>query len=79
MKNVILTPNPYRDRNFQTVRGALQILKDAEIRAVLCLPFDVDKNYELPKDLHFSRLERERAGDYAPALCLFSLWVDRPL
>ena len=59
MKNVILTPNPYRDRNFQTVRGALQILKDAEIRAVLCLPFDVDKNYELPKDLHFSRLERE--------------------
>ena len=59
MKNVILTPNPYRDRNFQTVRGALQILKDAGIRAVLCLPFDVDKNYELPKDLHFSRLERE--------------------
>ena len=59
MKNVILTPNPYRDRNFQTVRGALQILKDAGIRAVLCLPFDVDKNYELPKDLRFSRLERE--------------------
>ena len=59
MKNVILTPNPYRDRNFQTVRGALQILKDAGIRAVLCLPFDVDKNYERPKDLHFSRLERE--------------------
>ena len=59
MKNVILTPNPYRDRNFQTVRGALQILKDAGIRAVLCLPFDVEKNYELPKDLHFSRLERE--------------------
>ena len=59
MKNVILTPNPYRDRNFQTVRGALQILKDAGIRAVLCLPFDVEKNYERPKDLHFSRLERE--------------------
>ena len=59
MKNVILTPNPYRDRNFQTVRSALQILKDAGIRAVLCLPFDVEKNYELPKDLHFSRLERE--------------------
>ena len=27
MKNVILTPNPYRDRNFQTVRSAIQILK----------------------------------------------------
>ena len=59
MKNVILTPNPYRDRNFQTVRGAMQILKDAGIHAALCLPFDVDKNYELPKDLRFSRLERE--------------------
>lgn len=59
MKNVILTPNPYRDRNFQTVRSAMQILKDAGLRVSLCLPFDVDRSYELPKDLHFSRLERE--------------------
>ena len=29
MKNVILTPNPYRDKNFHTVRAAIQILKDA--------------------------------------------------
>ncbi len=59
MKNVILTPNPYRDRNFQTVRAAMQILKDAGLRVSLCLPFDVDRSYELPKDLRFSRLERE--------------------
>ncbi len=59
MKNVILTPNPYRDRNFQTVRSAMQILKDAGLRVSLCLPFDVDRSYELPKDLRFSRLERE--------------------
>lgn len=59
MKNVILTPNPYRDRNFQTVRVAMQILKDAGLRVSLCLPFDVDRSYELPKDLRFSRLERE--------------------
>ena len=32
MKNVILTPNPYRDKNFQTVRSAMQILKDAGIQ-----------------------------------------------
>jgi NAD+ kinase len=25
----------------------------------LCLPFDVDRTYELPKDLHFSRMDRE--------------------
>ena len=59
MKQVILTPNPYRDRNFQTVRSALQILKDAGLRVSLCLPFDVDRSYELPKDLRFSRLDRE--------------------
>ena len=59
MKNVILTPNPYRDRNFQTVRNDMQLLKDAGLRVSLCLPFDVDRNYELPKDLRFSRLERE--------------------
>lgn len=59
MKNVILAPNPYRDRNFQTVRAAIQILKDSGIQPRACLPFEVDKSYELPRDLHFSRLERE--------------------
>lgn len=59
MKNVILTPNPYRDRNFQTVREAMRILKDAGISTRLCLPFEIDRSYDLPKDLRFSRLDRE--------------------
>lgn len=59
MKNVILTPNPYRDKNFQTVREAMDILKKAGIQPRLCLPFDVDRGYELPKDLRFSKLDRE--------------------
>ena len=59
MKNVILTPNPYRDKNFATVREAMRILKDAGIQAKLCLPFEVDRSYDLPRDLRFSRLERE--------------------
>ena len=59
MKNVILTPNPYRDRNFQTMRSAMQILKSAGIQPKLCLPFEVERSYELPKDLRFSRLDRE--------------------
>ena len=59
MKNVILTPNPYRDKNFQTVRDAMQILRDAGMNPRLCLPFEVDRSYELPKDLRFSKLERE--------------------
>ena len=59
MKNVILASNPYRDKNFQTVREAMGILKDAGIQAKLCLPFDVDRSFELPKDLRFSKLDRE--------------------
>ena len=59
MKNVILTPNPYRDKNFQTVRAAMQVLKDAGIQTRICLPFEVDRSFELPKDLRFSRLDRE--------------------
>lgn len=55
----ILTPNPYRDKNFQTVREAARVLKAAGIDVRICLPFEVDRNYELPKDLHFSRLDRE--------------------
>ena len=59
MKHVILTPNPYRDKNFQTVRAALKVLKEAGMEPKLCLPFEVDRNYELPKDLRFHKLDRE--------------------
>jgi NAD+ kinase len=59
MKRVVLTPNPYRDKNFNTVRTAKQILEDAGMEAKLCLPFEVDKTFDLPKDLTFSRLDRE--------------------
>lgn len=59
MKRVILTPNPYRDKNFATVREAMNILKNAGVETRLCLPFEVDKTYDLPRDLRFSRLDRE--------------------
>jgi NAD+ kinase len=59
LKRVILTPNPYRDKNFQTVRTALKILQDAGVEARLCLPFEVDRTYDLPKDLRFHKLDRE--------------------
>ena len=59
MKNVILTPNPYRDKNFQTVRKAQEILREEGISTRICLPFEVDHSFELPKDLRFSRLDRE--------------------
>lgn len=59
MNRVILSPNPYRDKHFQTLREALAVLKDAEIETRVCLPFEVDRSYELPKDIRFSRLDRE--------------------
>ena len=62
MKKVILTPNPYRDKNFQTVRAAVQILRDSGVEAKICLPFEVDRTYDLPRDLHFSKLEKELPG-----------------
>ena len=62
MKNIVLTPNPYRDKNFQTVRDAMKVLKDSGLEPKLCLPFDVDRSFELPRDLRFSRLDRELAN-----------------
>ena len=59
MKNVIVTPNPYRDQNFGTAREAMEILKKAGMQVKLCLPFEVDRSYDLPKDLRFTRLDRE--------------------
>ena len=59
MKHVILTPNPYRDKNFQTVRAAMQILRDAGVEAKVCLPFEVDRSFDLPRDIRFHRLDRE--------------------
>ncbi len=59
MKKVILTPNPYRDRNFQTVREAMKILHQSGVEVKICLPFEVDRSYDLPRDLRFSRLDRE--------------------
>ena len=59
MKRVILTPNPYRDKGFNTAWNAMKILQRAGLEVLLCLPFEVDRSYDLPRDLHFSKLERE--------------------
>ena len=62
MKKVILTPNPYRDKDFDTVRQARNILNECGVEVKICLPFEVDKSFDLPKDLYFSRLDRELHG-----------------
>ena len=68
MKNIILTPNPYRDKNFQTVRNAIEVLKGAGLNPRVCLPFDIDRSYELPRDIRFHRLDRE-IGNAEMVIC----------
>ena len=58
MKNIVLTPNPYRDKNFQTVRNAVKVLRGVGIEPKLCLPFEVDRSYELPRDLRLKKKEK---------------------
>ena len=59
IKKVILTPNPYRDGGFKTVLAAQKILNDSGIETRICLPFEVDRSFVLPRDIRFSRLDRE--------------------
>ena len=59
MNRVILSPNPYRDKNFQTLREAMSVLQNAGIETRVCLPFEVDRTYDLPRDIRFSRMDRE--------------------
>jgi len=59
MKRVILSPNPYRDKNFQTLREAMSVIKNAGIEIRVCLPFEVDRTYDLPRDIRFSRMDKE--------------------
>ena len=59
LKRVILSPNPYRDKKFQTLRDAMAVLHNAGIETRVCLPFDVDRTYDLPRDIRFSRMDRE--------------------
>ena len=68
MKNIVLAPNPYRDKNFQTVRNAVEVLKSEGMNPRVCLPFDVDRSYELPKDIRFHRLDRE-LGNAEMVIC----------
>ena len=59
INRVVLTPNPYRDKGFKTALSAQRILEESGIEARLCLPFDVDKSYDLPSGIRFYHLEQE--------------------
>lgn len=56
---IVMTPNPYRDRNFRHVEQASQILQAAGVETKICLPFDVDKSFEFPRDIQLHDLNKE--------------------
>lgn len=58
MKKVILSSNPYRDKNFKTLRQAMALLEAADIECTVCLAFDVESRSDIPKDLNFCDLEQ---------------------
>lgn len=39
---IVVSPNPYRDKQFKNARQACSILREAGAEVALCLPFDVD-------------------------------------
>ena len=59
MKKVVMTPNPYRDRNFKYANAAEKILREAGVETRICLAFDVDKSFELPTDVRLHDLTEE--------------------
>lgn len=59
---IILAPNPYRDKQFQTALQAKQILEDCGCQTCMCLPFDVDRDFELPRGVSFTDLRSEIRG-----------------
>lgn len=59
MKKVVMTPNPYRDRDFSCVLEARRVLAAAGVEAKICLAFEVDKSFALPQGVPLFDLQEE--------------------
>lgn len=57
MKKVILSSNPYRDKNFKTLRQARKLLENVGIECRVCLVFDVEQKSDLPSDIDFCAID----------------------
>jgi NAD+ kinase len=62
VKKFILSPNPYRDKGFRAALQTEKILQQAGVQTRICLPFTVDKNFELPPHMRLCDLNRELPG-----------------
>lgn len=56
---VVITPNPYRDKNLRCAVAAEEILRKAGIETKICLAFEVDKEFALPQEVVLHDLSKE--------------------
>ena len=59
VRKIILSPNPYRDKGFKTALAAEKLLQQMGVATRICLPFNVDKGFELPHRIKLCQLEEE--------------------
>lgn len=59
MKRIVMTPNPYRDRDFACALEARRILEQAGVEVRICLAFDVDPSFSLPANVQLCELQEE--------------------
>lgn len=59
MKRVVMTPNPYRDRDFHCVLEAQRVLESVGVEARICLAFEVDSSFPLPQHVPLYDLQTE--------------------
>lgn len=65
---IILCPNPYRDKGLKTARAAEKLLREAGAEACFCLPFQLEENETLPRDLNYRKI-REELQDADMLIC----------
>ncbi len=56
---IIMTPNPYRDKQFRYALQAKRILEEEGAEVKMCLPFDVDHDYPMPEDVKLDDLRAQ--------------------
>lgn len=56
---VVITPNPYRDKNLRCAIEAKNILERVGVKTSICLAFEVDKDFTLPRSVDLRNLEKE--------------------
>lgn len=59
MKNIVLCPNLIRDRELKLTTKVSRLLGTQGIIATVCPVFEKQKEFDIPKDLKISTLERE--------------------